>query len=49
MMSENMALEFLQEKQKFAQLGYELVGTKDINNEVIYLVKEKNRDIRNNF
>ncbi|GAH14089.1 unnamed protein product, partial [marine sediment metagenome] len=31
MMSEEMAYEFIDAKEKFRLLGYELVGTKDIN------------------
>ena len=42
MMSLEIAKSFLEDKEKFAQLGYELVGTKDINNEKLFLVKEKN-------
>jgi len=47
MMSLEMDLErkfaedFLAAKEFFDKIGYELIGTKDINNEVIYLVKEK--------
>ena len=40
-MSETLSEIFLSAKEKFAQLGYELVGTKDINEETIYMVKEK--------
>lgn len=42
MMSETIAYEFIEAKEKFKRLGLELVGTKDINEETIYLVKEKN-------
>jgi len=38
---ENIATEFLVAKDEFDSLGYELIGTKDINNEEIYLVKKK--------
>ena len=41
-MSENMAYEFIEAKEKFKRLGLELIGTKDINDEKIFLVKEKN-------
>ena len=37
-----IAEEFLVIKDFFDKLGYELVDTKDINNEILYLVKEKN-------
>ena len=40
-MSENIALEFLEYKEKFNGMGFELIGTKDINEKTIYLVKEK--------
>jgi len=40
-MSETIAKEFLEKKEIFNSLGFELVGTKDINEDTIYLVKEK--------
>lgn len=40
-MSENVAYEFIEAKEKFNGMGYELIGTKDINEDTIYLVKEK--------
>jgi len=36
-----IAKKFLVIKDFFDKIGYELVGTKDINNEKIYLVREK--------
>lgn len=42
-MSETIALEFIEAKENFKKLGFELIGTKDINNETIFLVKEKKR------
>ena len=41
-MYETIAYEFIEAKERFKRLGLELVGTKDINEETIYLVKEKN-------
>ena len=38
-----MAEGFLVIKDFFDKIGYELVGNKDINNEKIYLVKEKKK------
>lgn len=35
------AKEFLAIKDKFDKIGFEIIGTKDINNEEIYLVKKK--------
>ena len=40
-MSETIAKEFLEKKETFNGMGYELIGTKDINEDTIYLVKEK--------
>ena len=40
-MSENIATEFLAKKERFNGMGFELIGTKDINEDIIYLVKEK--------
>lgn len=42
-----IAKEFLVIKDFFDKIGYELVGTKDINNEKIYLVKEKKYSKKN--
>lgn len=41
MMSETIAYDFIEAKEKFTKLGFELIGTKDINEETIFLVKEK--------
>lgn len=38
---ENIATEFLVAKDKFDSLGYELIGTKEVNEETIFLIKEK--------
>ena len=38
-----IAEEFLVIKDFFDKIGYELVGTKDINNEKIYLIKKKKK------
>lgn len=40
-MTENIAYEFLEAKEKFNSLGYELIGTQDVNEQTIYLIKEK--------
>ena len=48
-MSENMAYEFIDAKEKFRLLGYELVGTKYINDEKIFLVKEKVFSVNSKF
>jgi len=37
------AKEFLAAKGFFDKIGFKLVGTKDINDEEIYLVKKKNQ------
>ena len=42
-----IAEEFLVIKDFFDKIGYELVDTKDINNEKIYLVKENNHSKKN--
>ena len=42
-----IAEEFLVIKDFFDKIGYELVGTKDINNERFYLVKEKKHSKKN--
>ncbi len=41
MMSEIIANEFLEKKEFFKGMGFELIGTKDINKDTIYLVKVK--------
>lgn len=40
-MTENIASEFMEAKEKFNSLGYELVGTQDVNEQTIYFIKEK--------
>jgi len=35
-----IAKDFLAAKDFYDKIGYELIGTKDINNETIFLVKE---------
>lgn len=40
-MSENIATEFVEYAEKFNGMGFELIGTKAINEDIIYLVKEK--------
>ncbi|MFX1325037.1 MAG: hypothetical protein ACFE8N_08770 [Promethearchaeota archaeon] len=35
--------EFLAIRDKFAKIGFELIGTKDINTVPIYFVKEKKK------
>ncbi len=40
-MTENIACDFIEAKEKFDSLGYELIGTKDVNEQTIYLIKEK--------
>lgn len=44
MMSETIAYDFIEAKEKFKRLGLELIGTKDINEEIIFLVKEKSKN-----
>ena len=43
-MSENIAYEFLELKEKFNSLGYEVIGTKPINDETIIFIKEKKKE-----
>ena len=40
MMSENNAQEFVTLKEYFSSLGYEVIGSKEINSDTIYLIKE---------
>jgi len=35
------AKEFLTAQDLFVKIGFEIVGTKDINNKILYVVKEK--------
>lgn len=42
-----IAEEFLVIKDFFDKIGYELVGTKDINNEILYVVRKKNHSKKN--
>ena len=41
MMSEDYASEFVTLQEYFISLGYEVVGTKDVNDETIIFIKEK--------
>lgn len=43
MMSENIASEFVSLKEYFISLGYEVIGTKDVNDETIIFIKEKKK------
>ena len=43
MMSEDYASEFVTLQEYFISLGYEVVGTKDVNDETIILIKEKKK------
>ncbi|KKN03523.1 hypothetical protein LCGC14_1106900 [marine sediment metagenome] len=46
MMSEIIANEWLEKKEIFNGMGFELIGSKDINEDTIYLVKEKPIGVR---
>ncbi|MFW9822146.1 MAG: hypothetical protein ACFFE4_04385 [Candidatus Thorarchaeota archaeon] len=39
------AKEFLVVKEKLEKIGFEIIGTKDINEDPIYFVREKNLSI----
>lgn len=39
-----VAFEFMKMKEKFEELGFELIGSKDHNEEKIFLVKEKSKE-----
>ncbi len=41
MMSKTIAQDFIDNKETFNGMGFELIGTKDINKDTIYLVKER--------
>jgi hypothetical protein len=43
MMSENIASEFIDLKEKFNSLGWEVIGTKEVNDETIIFIKEKKK------
>lgn len=40
MMSDNIAQEFVTLQEYFNSLGYEVIGTKDVNEETIIFIKE---------
>lgn len=44
MMSENIASEFVSLKEYFISLGYEVIGSKEVNSETIYLIREKKKE-----
>ncbi|MHA1252436.1 MAG: hypothetical protein ACTSRP_20800 [Candidatus Helarchaeota archaeon] len=37
----DFANEFIKLKRFFSELGFEIIGTKDVNNEIIYFIKRK--------
>ena len=41
MMSEIIANEFLNTQEKLNSIGFEVIGSQEVNSETIYLVKEK--------
>ena len=43
MMSENIEQEFVTRQEYFNSLGYEVIGTKDVNDETIIFIKEKKK------
>ena len=43
MMSEDYASEFVTLKEYFSSLGYEVIGSKEVNSDTIYLIKEKKK------
>ena len=43
MMSENIASEFITLKDYFISLGWEVIGTKNVNDETIIFIKEKKK------
>lgn len=40
-MTIEIASEFMEAREKFNSLGYELIGTQDVNEQTIYMIKEK--------
>ena len=43
---EKIAIEFVKTRKFFEKIGFELIGTKDINGERIFLVKKKKKSSR---
>lgn len=41
-----IAIEFVKTRKFFEKVGFELIGTKDINGERIFLVKKKKKNSR---
>ena len=44
MMSENISQEFITLQEYFNSLGYEVIGTKPVNDETIIFIKEKKKE-----
>ncbi len=44
MMSENIDQEFIKTRDYFSQIGFEVVGTKEVNDEKIILIKRKRKN-----
>jgi hypothetical protein len=42
-MSDNIDMEFVTLREYFDSLGYEVIGTKEVNNEDIIFIKEKKK------